>query len=158
MQLSDKPDFLKVMNGMAAMKKCALIPEVLDLWWLCMADWSIEDFRAAAVEVMKRSDFMPGPKDFEDLRSAGRMTAGEAWDYAIGHAGSSAYRRGPMGNQTIDQCVRMIGGYEAIARCDVSALHFLERRFCEHFETLEDANKVRSSVPQIANTERRLLS
>lgn len=153
MQPSDKPQFLKVLNGLAAIKKTQLVPEALDLWWGCMADWTIEDFKAGAIEVLKRTDFMPTPKDFEDLRSAGRMTAGEAWDYAVGHAGSSAYRQGPMGNPMIDQCVRMLGGYSAIAMCDEDKLHYLERRFVEHFETLDDAQSVRESVPQIARPD-----
>ena len=153
MQVDDKPQFLKVLNGMAAMKKATLIPEVLDLWWGCMADWSIDDFKAATVEILKRTAYMPTPKDFEDLRRAGRMTAGEAWDRAVGHAASSAYRDGPTGDYLLDQCVRMIGGYSVIAMCDEDKLHFLERRFCEHYETLEDATDVRDAVPQIAKPD-----
>lgn len=153
MQVSDKPDFLRVLNGMAAMKKAKLLPEVLDLWWGCMADWEIEHFKAAAIEVMKRSDFMPSPKDFEDLRRAGRQTVGEAWNRALQHAASSAYRKGPTGDEIVDQCVRMIGGYGAIAMCNEDKLHFLERRFSEHYETLEDAESVRVALPQIARPD-----
>jgi hypothetical protein len=153
MQISDKEQFLKVMNGMAAMRKAQLIPEVLDLWWGCMADWTIEDFKAATIEILKRTAYMPCPKDFEDLRRAGRMTAGEAWDMAVGHAASSSYRQGPTGSDQVDQCVRMIGGYSAIAMCEEEKLHFLERRFCEHYETLDDANSIRDAVPQIAKPD-----
>jgi hypothetical protein len=153
MQSTDRVEFLKVLNGMAAMKKSTVVPESMDLWWACMADWSIEDFKAAAVHVLKTATFMPTPADFEELRKAGREKAGEAWDRAVRHASSSAYRHGPLGDALIDQCVRVLGGYEAIARSDVSSLHFLERRFCEHFDSIQDAGDVRKSLPQIAKQD-----
>lgn len=153
MQATDKPDFLKVMNGMAAMRKAPLIPEVLDLWWACVADWNLEDFKAAAVQVLKTSTFMPTPKDFEDLRKAGRETAGEAWANAVSWAASGAYRDCEMGDPITDKAVRALGGYKAIAMCDEDKLHFLERRFAEHFESIQDATDTRAAVPQIAYGE-----
>lgn len=153
MQATDKPDFLKVMNGMAAMRKAPLIPEVLDLWWACMEDWKLEDFKAAAIQVLKTQTFMPTPKDFEDLRKAGRETAGEAWAKAIGWAASGAYRDCQMGDPITDRAVRALGGYKAIAMCDEDKLHFLERRFAEHFESIQDATDTRAAVPQIAYGE-----
>lgn len=149
MQPSDKPQFLKVLNGMAAMRRVTLIPEVLDLWWACMADWAIEDFKAAAIQVLKTSEFMPQPKDFEDLRKAGRDTAGEAWERVLGHVKSSEWRRRGLDDRC-DKIARMLGGYHVIAQCDESKLHFLERRFCEHFEAIQDADEVRAAVPAIA--------
>jgi hypothetical protein len=148
---SDKVDFLRVLNGMAAMKKTTLIPETIDMWWICMSPWSIEDFRAAAIHVLKTDTFgMPGPNDFEKLRKAGRETAVESWARAVAHASSSRYRRGPLGIPRIDMLVSALGGYPAIAQCDESKLHFLERRFTEHFENVQDADDTREAVPQIA--------
>jgi hypothetical protein len=152
-QATDKPQYLAVLNGMAAIKKSPLTPEAIELWWGCLADWTIEDFKAAAIEVLKRTSFMPSPKDFEDLRRAVRTTAGEAWDQAVSHAASSAYRQGPLGDASIDLCVRGLGGYGAIARCEESALHYLERRFTEHYESISDSKDVRDSLPQIARLE-----
>jgi hypothetical protein len=151
MQTHEKAQFLKVLNGMAAMKKAPMLPEVLDLWWACMADWSIEDFKAAAIHVIKKkATFMPTPKDFEDLRKAGRPTAGEAWANAIGWAASGSYRDCEMSDELTNKAVRALGGYRAIAMCDEDKLHFLERRFCEHYETLEDVAATRVALPQIA--------
>jgi hypothetical protein len=133
------------LNGIATIRKSPLTPEALDLWWGCMADWSIEDFKAAAIQVLKTSEFMPMPKHFEDLRKALRPTAIEAWAAAVSHAASSAYRRGPIGDHRIDMLVRGLGGYIAIAMCEEDKLHFLERRFCEHFDDVQDSDDVRKS-------------
>lgn len=153
MQADDKIQFLKVLNGMASMKKATLLPEVLDLWWGCMADWNIDDFKAAAIHVMKNAQFMPTPADFEALRKAGNRKAGEAWDLAVQHAASGRYRNGAIGDALIDQCVRIIGGYATIAMSDVTKLQFIERRFCEHYDTLEEAHETRLAVPQIAKPD-----
>jgi hypothetical protein len=158
MQATDKPDFLKVLNGMAAMRKATLIPEVLDLWWGCMADWSIEDFKAAAIQVLKTSTFMPTPKDFEDLRKAGRETAGEVFasikqwlQYT-----PNGYTLKPKTPHAIAASIRAMGGPNAYAMCQEDKLPFLERRFCDHYEHISEAGDIRDGLPQIAQARKRL--
>jgi len=153
MKPSDKAEFAKVVLAFAELKGKQLSLPAVEMYWHAMQDWELEDFKAAAAHLLKTAEFMPVPKDFEDLRRAGRLTAGEAWDHAVSWAASSQYRRGPMGTEIIDQCVRMIGGYAAIAMCDEEKLHFLERRFVEHYETLEDSMAVREALPSIAKPD-----
>lgn len=160
---SDKPQFLKVLNGMAAMRKAQLLPEVLDLWWACMSAWTIEDFKAAAVHVLKSSEFMPTPKDFEDLRKAGEPTAGEAWARVLESVRNGSYRWEGCAGRSLHSgfapptdaltaaSVRAIGGYEAIAMHEEATLHFLERRFCEHYAAIGEREQVREALPQIAS-------
>jgi hypothetical protein len=148
MQSTDLEQFVKVLNGIAAIRKTTLTPEALDLWWACMADWDIADFKAAAVQVLKTSEFMPNPKDFEDLRKAGRPTAGEAWAEVLRLVRSGL----PLESlpPTALSAVKCIGGRYPIAMHDEETLHFLERRFCEHFDAIQDRQEVRDAVPQIA--------
>ena len=152
MNPADRIEFAKVLMGFAELKGKALSKAAVDLYWSTMQDWDIADFKAAAEHLLRTCEFMPVPKDFEDLRKAGRPTAGEAWAKALRHASSSAYRNGPLGDETIDAAVRAIGGYVVIAMCDEDKTHFLERRFCELFESIQDADDTREAVPQIAFT------
>jgi hypothetical protein len=152
MRNDDRPQFLKVMNGISAIKKSPLTVEALDMWWMCMVEWTIEDFQMAAVEVLKRTDYMPSPKDFADLRRAARPTAGEAWDRALGWAASGGYRDGQSGDALTDHCVRLMGGYRVIAMCDESKLHFMERKFCEHYESRQDADDIREALPHLTGS------
>jgi hypothetical protein len=147
---ADKTDFVKVVMGFAELKGKQLSLPALELYWAALSDWDLIQFKAAAAHLLKTCEFMPTPKDFEDLRKAGRATAGEAFAIAVAHAASSAYRRGVTGVDLIDRCVRMIGGYGAIAICDEDKLHFLERRFVEHYGALEDAEEVRHALPAIS--------
>lgn len=158
MQQHDKPQFLAVLNGLAAVKPGAkLTPEGLDVWWSSFTDWTIEDFRAAAAQLAKSSEFMPNPYHFEQLRKASRMTSGEAWAAALEHARNgygdeSAAPKDPR----IAAAVRAIGGYYAIAMSKTDSTHFLEKRFCEHYEAIGDAEDVRESVPQLAGPSKLL--
>lgn len=158
----DKPDFIKQLIGLAAVKPGKdLTPEAYEIWWNAMQDWSLEEFKQAAAHLAKSVEFMPSPYHFEQLRKAGRPTAGEAWEKARKACGSAIQygqvtHNGTCGDPTIDAAVRAIGGYGVIAMCDTDKLHFLERRFAEHYESIQDAKDVREAVPQIAQPDRRI--
>lgn len=163
MQPSDRLAFVAVLNGLAAVKPGkGLTPEALDLWWSAMRGWDLADFKAAASHLAKSVEFMPSPYHFEQLRKAGRPTAAEAWATALSatrtcyHAG----RYGPggtSGDPLIDRIVHSLGGYAVLAMCDSDKLGFMERRFAEHYEDLQDAEDVRGSIPQIAHNPARQL-
>jgi hypothetical protein len=145
---NDFDSFSEVVTGFAELKGKVLSPAAIKLFWNAMQHWPIEDFRAAAGHLVRSCEFMPTPKDFEDLRKAGRPTSGEAWIKAR----ETARRDWGMkscGNPLIDRAVRAIGGFDAIGMCDTDKMHFLERRFCEHFEAMQESEEVRQDLPQI---------
>lgn len=147
---SDRQKFIEIVLGFAELKGKQLSAPALELYWRAMQGWSIEEFQEAAEELLRTCEFMPIPKDFEDLRKAGRDTAGEAWARVIGWCASGAYRDRVMGDPVIDRAVAALGGYRSIAMHEEEKLHFLERRFAEHFEAMQDAEDTRHAVPQIA--------
>lgn len=156
---ADKREFAEIVTGFAELKGKALSKPALMLFWNAMQDWTIEDFRAAASQLVKTCEFMPTPKHFEDLRKASRPTSGEAWDLARRSCGSAIQcgqvtQNGTCGDPFIDRVVRAMGGYGVIAMCDSDKLHFLERRFSEHYEAMQDIEDVREALPQIAGPER----
>jgi len=145
----DRKTFLEIVVGFAELKGKSLSAPALELYWNAMQHWSIADFQQAANHLVRSCEFMPTPKDFEDLRKAGRPTSGEAWIKARETA-----RRGwgmkSCGNPLIDRAARAIGGFDAIGMCDIDKMHFLERRFCEHFEAMQESEEVRQDLPMIA--------
>jgi hypothetical protein len=162
----DRQRFLEVVIGFAELKGKQLSVPALELYWRALQHWPLADFMAAAEQLVRTSEFMPTPKDFEDLRKAGRPTCGEAWVDA--RATARQWREGysiSSGDPFIDRVVRVIGGYRAIAMCDVDKMHFLERRFAEHFEEMQDTESTREALPNVmrdllgppSNGPRRLL-
>lgn len=147
---ADRPHFVETLVAFAEIKGRKLSLPQVELYWRSMREWPIEAFDMAAEHLLKTSQYFPDPYAFEQLRKSTRATAGEAWKLALEHASSSRYRYGDLGVELIDDCVHMLGGYVAIAMCDVDRVHFLERRFSEHFETKQDAVETRAALPQLA--------
>lgn len=150
MNVADRKKFLEVVVGFAELKGKQLSAPALELYWRALSHWPLEDFLAAAEQLVRTCEFMPTPKDFEDLRKADRPTSGEAWIHALSTA--HRWREGysiSSGDEFVDRVVRAIGGYRTIAMCDTEKTHFLERRFSEHFEEMQEANDTREAVPQL---------
>lgn len=162
----DRKPFLEVIMGFAELKGKQLSAPALELYWRSMQCWSLEDFRTAAEQLVRTCEFMPMPKDFEDMRKAGRPTAGEAWA-AVLHYAHFEYSpnfparlngsHGLLSDPLVDRAVNAIGGYRAIAMAPSESKQFLEKRFCEHFETIQESSDVREAVPQIAYSRPRNL-
>lgn len=152
MQPSDRMAFLEVVLGFAELKGRQLSAPALELFWGAMQAWTIDEFRAAANHLVRACEFMPTPKDFEDLRRAQKPSPAEAWEVARRSlewtVGGYVERAGI--DPTISRALRSIGGAAAVAMCDTDRLHFLERRFCQVYESLVESNEVRAAVPQLA--------
>lgn len=152
MQPSDRKKFLEIVLGFAELKGKQLSAPALELYWNSMQAWSLEDFQAAANQLIRTTDWMPTPKHFEDLRKAGRPTAAEAFAKAIGWARDGSYTTPARSPEAIliDRVVASLGGWIAITSYDQEKLHFLEKRFAENYEMIEDASDTREALPQIA--------
>lgn len=149
----DRQAFIEVVIGFAEIKGRTLSVPALELYWRCLQHWPLDAFRAAAEQLVLTCKFMPEPKDFEDLRKAGRPTAAEAWVAVMVAVRSSAYRgprEGYVVNALVDRAVAGIGGYDMIGMGESSKNHFLAKQFQEAFEGLQDAEDVREAIPQIA--------
>jgi hypothetical protein len=151
----DKPAFLAVLNGIAAIKPNAkLTPESLDVWWAAMRDWSLTDFRAAASHLIRTAEFFPSPYHFEQLRKAGGQTAAEAWTVVIENVRRGAYRSGVTVGGRADRVVRAMGGYAVLGMSNPADTHYRERRFAELWEQLGEAEEVRAALPDLAASGR----
>lgn len=157
----DRKPFLEILIGFAELKGKQLSAPAMELYWRSMQHWDIESFQAAAEQLLRTCEFMPIPKNFEDLRKAGRPTAGEAWMVALEFArkGYVQWESGPPtrfgsalepSDPLISRAVAALGGYQAIAMSPTDKTIFLEKRFCEHYEAMQDADEVREAVPEIA--------
>jgi hypothetical protein len=152
---TDRKAFLEVVVGFAELKGKALSAPALELYWRSMQSWDLADFRAVAEQLLRTCEFMPTPKDFEDARKAGRMTAGEAWAIVLQIVRTGNYQRGiGTDDPCIEAAVCAIGGYAAIGMSRTDQTPFLERRFAEHYATEQDAEDTRAALPAITGGRR----
>jgi len=145
---ADKPEFARILTGLAAIKPGGkLTRDALEIWWAAMQPWTMEDFRAAAAHLAREVEFMPNPHHFEKLRKAARRTSGEAFALARQcwcGGGTST------GDEVVDRVVRMLGGYRLLGLMPSDQVHFVERRFAQHYDALTDADDSRGALPQLS--------
>lgn len=141
---NDKPEFLRIMNGLASVFGSTLTPEALDLWWATFADWTVQEFRAAASAVVKRTAFMPRPADFMAIRRATLPTKGEAWAAVLRHL-KGGYRTGGLSPE-VDRAVAALGGYRTLAMLPTDQLPWQEKRFAEHYGEAREADETRPAL------------
>ena len=153
MDNNNRPEFVRVLNGLAAIKRVDLTKDAYELWWQSMKDWSIDGFKDAAGYLLKNCQFMPAPYDFEQLRKRGEPSAHEAWAKALNHAGG-AWRQGVLGDALTDQVAATLGGYSVIALTHKDKLGFLERRFLAAYNELLDTSVVREALPDLTERTR----
>lgn len=149
MDNKDKPEFVRVLNGLAAIKHVDLTEEAYEMWWLSMVDWQLSDFTEAAGFLLKNCQFMPAPNDFEDLRKRTMPSAHEAWENAQSACLGWRKKNCKSGDAMTDRVVSVIGGYRQIALCDVDKLMFLEKRFIETYNDFKCGNNVRQALPNL---------
>ncbi len=153
MDSGDRPEFVQVLNGLAAIRRADLTKEAYELWWQSMKNWSIDGFKDAAGYLLLNCQFMPTPYDFEQLRKKGEVSAREAWAMALHHA-DGAWRQGVLGDALTDQVAATLGGYSVIALTHKDKLGFLERRFKDVYNDLLDTNGVRKALPNLTERPR----
>lgn len=154
---NDFQRFKAVMAGMGRVFGADVDSVLLDAYWLALRDWMLTEFEDAAAHLMANSQFMPKPADFNELRKAGRETAGEAFQRArqiVRSLFPREYSSHQSGDPRLDAAIRACGGYEALAMCTTENIGFFENRFREHYESITDAEDVRGALPNLTGGAR----
>lgn len=151
MRSEDKKRFVQAIAGMASVKGRELTDEALEMWWLSMQDWQIDDFVGAAAHLLKTCEFMPAPNDFESLRKKVTFSAREAWAEAICFASGDWRSRGHE-DALIQRTVMALGGWQSIALCDYQSLGFIERRFLSIYDEFVESADIREALPNLTDS------
>lgn len=143
MTLDDFDEFCEVVVGFAELKGKQLSSPALKLYFRALESWDLREFKQAAEHLLRTCEFMPTPKDFEDLRKAGEPTAAEAWTLAM----QGDYPAGGV----IDRLVTSLGGHRALMMANIERdLPHMQRRFIQAYDELSERESVREQLPQIA--------
>lgn len=144
MEPRDFDSFAEVIAGFAELKGKQLSAPAIELYWRAMQHWTIEEFRQAAQHLLRTCEFMPVPKDFEDLRRAGEPTGSEAWTAVL------AYCAGKPGDPITDRMRRAadaVGGIKAIGMANVERdLPFVHKRFLDAYAEYVDVDEKRQPM------------
>jgi hypothetical protein len=140
MQPADRGEFMRTLNGLAAIKGKDLTPEALDVWWSAMRAWALADFKAAASHLVTACQFMPTPYDFAQLNRAGELTAGEAWVRVLSGAPLEPDSR-------TARAARIVGGQTHVRAANIERdLPHIQRRFMDAYDELTDVDETRHAL------------
>lgn len=122
-------------------------------WWNAMrGGWTLQEFRAACATLAQSvDDFTIGPQHFAQLRKkAADTTPAEAWEKVcqLVRAGSDTDRNRVA--PRIQRVVRAMGGWRHLEMGETATRHFREKRFCELWEELGEADEARLALPSVA--------
>jgi len=138
----DRPEFLRIMNGLASVFGGQITPEALDVWWGAFGGWSVDQFKHAAGAAVTRCKFMPRPADLFDVRRAARPTAGEAWEIA-----------GKGRDAIADKAFSIATQGRYFGHIPYDEHPWIQKRFIEVYEQLAEVEDARDAAPQLAAPE-----
>lgn len=151
MNIEDGDKFRNLIRGMARVFSTEADGLLLETYWLALKSWPLPEFEGACARLLCTSKFMPRPADFNELRKASALCAGEAFARAMEVARNCSSREiASSGDPCIDAAAQACGGYFAMGMNETDKIGFLERRFTEHFETISDREETRDAIPSIA--------
>lgn len=160
MRDEEKPEFVKILMGLAAIKPGGgmLTKESYEIWWSAMRGWDLSDFRAAASHLASTVEFMPSPYQFNQLKKAEEFTDGEAWAIAL-RACRDWRNPDKLPTGRIAAAIRSIGGWKSLAMADSEKDNpHLERRFKKAYEEIGEVEAIRVALPHFSEpNEPRLL-
>ena len=135
---TDREMFVRVLNGLAAIRRVELTKEAVEMWWGAMRHWQIEAFKIAAEQLLRTCQFMPTPYDFEQLALAEWPTAAEAW---LGYDGDDQDVL-----QIIDQCEAMVFGDLRRGLVQNDEMPWRQKRWIEAYNEMIEARKTRCAA------------
>ena len=147
MKRNDEPEFLRTMNSLAAVFSFKLTPEILEIYLDTLRDFTIEEFKNAAKELLKTESFMPKPAQFVALRKkADGKSPTESWLQILDNVKRSEYRQGRTVGGVADQAAYAVGGYSAIGMANVDELGFIQKRFESAYAELAESTTARTAL------------
>jgi hypothetical protein len=148
MQPTDRAAFLEVVVGFAELKGKQLSAPALELFWNAMQGWTIGSFRSAASQLIRTCEFMPTPKDFEDIRrAASTETAAEAW-----------FTSGKTDDPLAARAMHIAAQGRYVGHIPMDELQWVQKRFIEVYDELRDVTEIRQALPEIAGPNRLALA
>jgi len=143
MELNDRKAFIETVIGFAELKGKVLSAPALELYWEAMKSWPLADFKAAAQHLLKTCEFMPTPKNFEDLRRNGEPTAGEAW--------SAVFLGRGVVTPRAKKAAQIAASGRYLGHLDLEReVPHVQRRFMEIYSELTDVEETREALPDLS--------
>lgn len=145
MDQKDKSRFTQIMLGMADNFRDTITKEGMQMRFDMLREFSMEEIEFAARKIMQNRKYtkMPPVAEFFDaIKGKAGTRALEAWGSVV-----ECLKRGNEPDDPIAvEAIRRIGGWSWLMRQSYDELHWLEKRFVEHYDSYEQ--KKQTALPE----------
>lgn len=121
---------------MAELYDRELSAPLMDAYWLAMRDWTMQDFEAAASQLMRTNKFMPRPADFNELRSATKPNAADAW-----------FTKGVSQDHVANRAMKIATQGRYVGHIPLDELQWVQKKFIEVYEQIQDSAEAQKALP-----------
>lgn len=154
--MKNKKRFAEMMSTLSVLFDKDM-PEMLrQIYWKVLSQYSDEDVEMAVKQVIASCKFFPKPSEIIQFIKSRQIeekqaNALESWGMVM-----SGLECGKIPNDgRIQEAIRRLGGWTWLQDKGYDDLHWLEKRFIEHFDQIVESRKYDNDM--IAAEERKLL-
>jgi len=136
----DKPRFSQIMLGMADNFRDTVTKEGLNMRFDMLSGFSLEEVESAAKKILRHRKYtkMPPIAEFiEAMEGSKTGKALNAWGLIVK---SLEQGQGPPTDAKMQEAIKRVGGWDWISRQTYEELHWLEKRFVEHYEAITETD------------------
>ncbi|MBW2596735.1 MAG: hypothetical protein JRC93_12355 [Deltaproteobacteria bacterium] len=138
MNKRDLPRFTQIMLGMADNFRDTITKEGMTMRFDMLSGYSLEQVETASRKILKYRKYskMPPIAEFvEALDGDSKMQGLEAWGVVMGCLGGGG---DGLSDEKVNEVVRRLGGWSYLKTQTYDELHWLEKRFIEHYESMDE--------------------
>lgn len=134
MENKDRPEFMRLLLGLAETYRREASEALIDGYWLGLADMPVADIRKGVAACLKTSTFMPSPAEIRSKAMGGsELKAAEAWtdvlaDMRAGHGSGWGKGKPFKSDDRTQHIVRLLGGWGALDNTGSDDLHQWTRK------------------------------
>lgn len=136
MNKKDLPRFTQIMMGMADNFRDTITKEGMSMRFDMLKGFSIEQVERAAMQILRQRKYTKMPpiaEFFEAIEGSVKSHSLDSWGVVM-----TGLERGeePV-DLKVREVIRRLGGWNWLSQQSYEDLHWLEKRFIEHFDALD---------------------
>ena len=143
--MQDKKAFAEMISTLAVLYDKDVSPVLRKIYWEVLSTYSDEEVKFMFNQAVANCKFFPKPSELiqfiktikQEQKQLEEITSLEAWGMVMS---GLEYGRVPE-DEKIQQAIRRLGGWDYLKGKTYDDLHWLEKRFVEHYNQIEESQK-----------------
>ena len=137
--MKNKKRFAEIIATLGAVFQREVEKPLVRIYWEVLSKYSDEQIEAACKAALSRCKFFPKPAEIEELIPSGVMSPPEAWGAVMEALEFGKESADPQ----VNEAVRRVGGWGYLKEKTNDELQWISKRFVEHYNDLQDQNRLR---------------